>query len=103
MNKLSKVVGVAGAAATAAYLSKKENRERVKSEINKAKQDPKNYYNDVSEKAKEQMDRVQRKINPKYKKNLGKPLNLEDSDMVEEGALTSVQYYNKLQEEDKES
>lgn len=27
-----------------------------------------------------------------------KPADLQDSDMVEEGALTSVQYYNELQE-----
>lgn len=100
MSKLSKVAGVAGAVATATYLSKKENREKVKSEINKAKEDPKNYYNDISVKAKEQIDRVQQKINPKYKKSLGKPSDLEDSDMVEEGALTSVQYYNKLQEKE---
>lgn len=101
VSKLSKVIGMAGAAATAAYLSKKENREKVKNEFDKAKQNPQQYYSDVSLKAKKQVEKIQSKINPKYKKNLGKPADLEESDMVEEGALTSVQYYNELQEKSK--
>lgn len=98
VSKLSKAVGVAGAAATAAYLSKKENREKVKNEFDKAKQNPQKYYNNISSKAKQQIEKIQSKLDPKYKKNLGKPADLEESDMVEEGALTSVQYYNELQE-----
>ncbi len=98
MSKLSKAVGIAGAAATAVYLSKKENRNKVKQEFNKAKQDPQEYYSDVATKAKLQFDKIAGKLNPGYKKNLGKPDDLADSDMVEEGALTSVQYYNELQE-----
>lgn len=98
MSTLKKVVGAAGAAATAVYLSKKENRDKVKQEFDKVKQDPKQYYNDVSTKAKQQVDKITGKLNKDYKKNLGKPDDLEDADMVEEGALTSVQYHNELQE-----
>src|SRR5690625_2426195 len=101
VSKLSKVIGVAGAAATAASLSKKENREKVMNEFDKAKQNPQKYYSDVSSKAKQQIEKIQSKLDPKYKKILGKPTDLEESDMVEEGALTSVQYYNELQEKKK--
>jgi phosphoribosylanthranilate isomerase len=38
----------------------------------------------------------------KYVIQLGKPDQERDSDMVEEGALTSVQYYNELREEEAE-
>lgn len=100
MGKLSKTIGAAGAAATAVYLSKKENREKVKNEVSKAKQDPKKYYSNVSAKAKQQVAKVKNKLSSGYKQDLGKPADLAESDMVEEGALTSVQYYNMLQEED---
>lgn len=76
LGKLSKAIGVAGVVAGAAYLSKSENRENVKKQINK----------------------VITKVNPQYTKKLGKPRDIQDAAMVDEGALTSVQYYNELQE-----
>lgn len=76
LGKLSKAIGVAGVVAGAAYLSKSENRENVKKQINK----------------------VITKVNPQYTKKLGKPTDIQDAAMVDEGALTSVQYYNELQE-----
>lgn len=76
MGKLTKVVGLAGAAAGAVYLSKSENREMVKSQLNKA----------------------MKSLNSTYVKDLGKPTETDDAKMVDEGAMTSVQYYNELQE-----
>lgn len=31
-------------------------------------------------------------------KKLGKPYDIQDANMVNEGALTSIQYYNEMQE-----
>lgn len=76
MGKITKLVGAAGAVAGTAYLSKSENRKKVKGQLNRAV----------------------KKLNMKYYRNLGKPSDLDDSDMVGEGAMTSVQYYNKLQQ-----
>lgn len=80
MGKFGKIIGVAGAVAGAAYLSSSENREKIKSQFTKAVN----------------------KFNSSYLKDLGKPSELEDAKMVDEGAMTSVQYYNKLQEKPKE-
>lgn len=80
MGKLTKTIGIAGAAAGIAFLSKSENREKLKTQIGKL----------VGEE------------NLPYVKKLGRPGAVgavEDAKMVDEGALTSVQYYNKLQEE----
>jgi hypothetical protein len=79
MGKLSKSIGIAGAvagAAGAAFLSKSKNREKVKRLVT------------GGDKA--------------YVKKLGRPgaySEPEDAKMVDEGALTSVQYYNKLQDD----
>ena len=76
MGKLTKAIGVAGVVAGAAYLSKSENRK----------------------KAKVQLDKVINKLGSQYVKDWGKPQEMNDANMVDEGAMTSVQYYNELQE-----
>lgn len=38
--------------------------------------------------------------NMPYIANLGKPSDRDDANMVDEGAMTSIQYYNRLIEED---
>ncbi|MGK7377309.1 hypothetical protein ACSFXN_05670 [Planococcus sp. 1R117A] len=76
MGKITKLVGVAGAVAGSAYLAKSENRKKVKGQLNKAVE----------------------KLNTKYVRNLGKPSDIPDAEMVDEGAMTSVQYYNRLQQ-----
>lgn len=81
MGKLKKTLGIAGAAAGAAvgvaYLSKSENREKVKKIVGLGNEsDP-------------------------YFKKIGRPGAVgatDDAKMVDEGALTSVQYYNELQD-----
>ncbi|MBR7554854.1 hypothetical protein ACFFJI_04340 [Allobacillus sp. GCM10007491] len=75
MGKLSKALGVAGVAVGATYLSKKENRQKLKKQINKGLN----------------------KFNKTDVKSWGKPSDVEDAEMVSEGAMTSVHYYNQLQ------
>lgn len=78
MGKFKKIVGAAGVVAGVAYLSKKENRDKLK----------------------KQLDHTISTFRKKTKvKELGKPVDIADAQMVDEGALTSVQYYNELQEE----
>lgn len=79
VGKLTKAIGIAGAVAGAAYLAKGENRNKVKV----------------------QLDKVINKLNSQYIKELGKPADIADAKMVDEGAMTSVQYYNELQEKAK--
>lgn len=53
----------------------------------------------------EDMERSSPLKDESYLKKLGKPGtigNIEDAKMVDEGAMTSIQYYNKLQEEAEE-
>lgn len=76
MGKITKLVGTAGVVAGTAYLSKSETRKKVKGQLNK----------------------IREKLNTEYIRNLGKPSDKNDAEMVDEGALTSVQYYNRLQE-----
>lgn len=76
MGKIGKIVGVAGAVAGVAYLANSNNREKIKQQFNK--------------------------FNESYLKNLAKPTESEDAKMVDEGAMTSVQYYNEVQEESNE-
>ncbi|MHA6250835.1 hypothetical protein [Oceanobacillus sp. CAU 1775] len=83
MGKLTKTIGIAGAAAGAAmgavYLSKEENRDKLRGQIEK----------------------IVGKDNSEYVKKLGRPGAVgatDDAKMVDEGAMTSVQYYNELQE-----
>lgn len=80
MGKLTKLVCTAGLVTGAVYLSKEENREKVKESINKA------------------LGKSNAWTDDEYVIELGKPSEERDSDMVEEGALTSVQYYNDLRE-----
>ncbi len=80
MGKLTKAIGVAGAVAGAAYLYKSENRKKTKLQLKKAIN----------------------KLGPQYVKDWGKPSELSEADMVDEGAMTSVQYYNELQQESKD-
>lgn len=77
IGKLTKAVGIARVAAGAAYLSKSENRQKVKSLLGKAfrKKDPSSYIT-----------------------QLGRPTDIADAKMVDEGAMTSVQYYNDLRD-----
>lgn len=77
MGNMSKIVGAAGAVVGTLYLSKSENRKKVKGQLNKAK----------------------KKLSTRYIKNLGKPADIDHSEMISEGAMTSVQYYNNLQQE----
>ena len=91
MSKLTKTIGIAGAAAGAAvgavFLSKSENREKVKEQLGKL------------------VGKDEGEDNQDYVEKLGRPGaygETEDAKMVDEGALTSVQYYNKLQEEEEE-
>ncbi|ETP67355.1 hypothetical protein SAMN04487975_101342 [Planococcus glaciei] len=81
VGKITKLVGAAGAVAGTAYLSKSENRKKVKAQLNKAAE----------------------KLNTKYVRNLGKPSGIDDAEMVDEGAMTSVRYYNKLQQKSLDS
>ncbi|WOV86550.1 hypothetical protein QWT69_11595 [Sporosarcina oncorhynchi] len=76
MGKFIKAVGAAGVVAGSVYLSKSENRKKVKGQLNK----------------------VVNNLNKGYVKNLGKPTDIDDSEMVDEGALTSIKYYNNLQQ-----
>lgn len=82
MGKMKKIAGLAGAAAVA-YLSKSENREKVKGQLSGM----------IQRLNSSNSDHVS------YEKKLGKPSNIEDSKMVDEGALTSVKYYNEHQDE----
>lgn len=78
MKKKTKVLGLAGLAAGTVYLAKSKKRKREKD-----------------------LDADMKDLTTQYVKNLGKPSDIDDSDMVEEGALTSVQYYNRLQQKSK--
>lgn len=84
MSKVTKTIGIAGVAAGAAagamYLSKSENRSKLK----------------------QQIEKIVGKENSDFVKKLGRPGAqgaTDEAKMVDEGALTSVQYYNELQEE----
>ncbi|MBM7600595.1 hypothetical protein JOC34_003006 [Virgibacillus halotolerans] len=81
MGKLTKAIGVAGAVAGAAYLSKSENRKKTKLQFNK----------------------VINKLGSQYVKDWGKPEEIDDAHMVDEGAMTSVQYYNEVQQESQDA
>ncbi len=80
MGKFTKVIGAASVVAGTAYLAKSKNRKKLKGHLN----------------------RTMKNINTQYVKELGKPTDIDDSEMVDEGALTSVQYYNDLQQKNKD-
>lgn len=92
MGKWTKIIGAASIVAASVLLSKKENREKVKQEVKEAMNDPKSYSMKIVGKA------LGRK---EIEHELGMPKDPQDAKMVAEGALTSVKYYNKLQEEEK--
>jgi len=78
MGKLKIAIGAAGIAASIAYLSDRENRSKLK----------------------KQLDQIMTRFNTKSNmKERGKPTEIADAKMVDEGAMTSVQYYNEWQEE----
>ena len=78
MGKLKIAIGAAGIAASIAYLSDKDNRSKLK----------------------KQLDQIVSKFNTKSnRRERGKPIDIADAKMVDEGAMTSVQYYNEWQEE----
>lgn len=78
MGKIKKLVGTVGVAAAAAYLSKEENWNEVKSQLDKT------------------LNKANISLKSPYINNLGKPSEVWDANMVSEGALTSIQYYNSL-------
>lgn len=84
MRKRTKFVIGAGLAAGTLYATKMENRQMILGQIEKA---------------------VNKWTDDDYIINLGKPDEVRDANMVDEGAMTSVQYYNDLRDkaaEDKE-
>ncbi|WP_411842861.1 hypothetical protein [Salinicoccus sp. HZC-1] len=80
MGKVKKLIGAAGLAAGAAYLSKEKNREKVKETVDKAVYKATSWTSDP------------------YLLHLGKPDEADDSNMVAEGAMTSVLYYYELRD-----
>lgn len=89
---------VIGGTAVAAILSKKENRDRLMEEVNKAKQDPQGYKSQVTEKAnnlsqmaKEEVNKAKEDPNA-YKANL--------TDKVKEKAAPVVDKVKKNQDEE---
>lgn len=76
MGKVWKIVGVAGAVAGVAYLANSDNRDLIKNKFNW--------------------------FNESYLKGLAKPNEIEDAKMVDEGAMTSVKYYNDQQQTEEE-
>jgi hypothetical protein len=80
---MTKIAGLAGAAA-AAYLSKSENREKLKGQLG-----------GMVQRLKSSQSNGQ-----SVEKKWGKPSNDADSKMVNEGAMTSVQYYNERQDKE---
>lgn len=73
MRKRTKFIIGAGLAAGALYASKTETGELIKGAVNKWTDDD-------------------------YIINLGKPDEARDANMVDEGAMTSVLYYNELRD-----
>lgn len=79
MRKRTKFLIGAGLTAGTLYAAKKENREMIK----------------------EQVESVVRKwTDDDYIIHLGKPEEVRDSNMVDEGAMTSVQYYYDLRDQE---
>lgn len=65
---LFRIAALVGIGYAATKLSKKENRDRVASEYNKAKEDPKKYAQDVQEKVTESAQEYQEKAKSEYYK-----------------------------------
>lgn len=77
MRKRIKFIIGAGLAVGTLYVSKKENREIILEQIEAA---------------------VNKWTDDDYIINLGKPDEMRDANMVDEGAMTSVEYYNDLRD-----
>ena len=75
MKKRTKLIIGAGLAAGVLYASKTENRQFVIGQV---------------------ADTINKWTDDDYIINLGKPENVRDANMVDEGAMTSVQYYYDL-------
>ncbi len=80
MGKVTKLIGAAGVLAGAAYLSKESNRQKMKRGLDKAVYKATSWTSDP------------------YLLHLGKPDETRDANMVDEGAMTSVLYYNELRD-----
>lgn len=65
---LLRIAALVGIGYAATKLSKKENRDRVASEYNKVKEDPKKYAQDVQEKVSESAQEYQEKAKSEYYK-----------------------------------
>ncbi|AQQ51991.1 hypothetical protein [Planococcus lenghuensis] len=96
MKGTTRTITLAGAALAGFYLLKK-NRGKVTDEIKEAVENPEQFMEEVIE----QVDTVKRILTAVYMEIWGAPQDEEDGRMVSEGALTSVQYYNKNQEPDR--
>jgi hypothetical protein len=77
MKKRTKLIIGAGLAAGVLYASKTENRQFVIGQV---------------------ADTINKWTDDDYIINLGKPENVRDANMVDEGAMTSVQYYYDLRD-----
>ncbi|CAD2072955.1 hypothetical protein JEOAER750_00510 [Jeotgalicoccus aerolatus] len=77
MKKRTKLIIGAGLAAGVLYASKTENRQFVIGQV---------------------ADTINKWTDDDYIINLGKPENVRDANMVDEGAMTSVQFYYDLRD-----
>lgn len=77
MRKRTKFIVGAGLAAGVLYATKTENRQMILGQIENV---------------------VNKWTDDEYIINLGKPDEVRDANMVDEGAMTSVLYYNELRE-----
>lgn len=77
MKKRTKLIIGAGLVAGVLYASKTENRQFVIGQV---------------------ADTINKWTDDDYIINLGKPENVRDANMVDEGAMTSVQYYYDLRD-----
>lgn len=99
MNDSAKNIKLAGAAAAALYLSNKKNRDKLKREFTQAMENPEQFVSDMID----GVEKVRRILTTVYMELWGSPSDDEDGKMVAEGALTSVQYYNRHQEKSPDS
>ena len=86
MGRKTKLVSAVGLVAGVLYLTK--NKETVKKGIDKGI--------DLA------VSQVGKWTSDPYVKKLGRPDDLRDSNMVDEGAMTSVQYYTDLREDSRQ-
>ncbi|WP_088007364.1 hypothetical protein [Indiicoccus explosivorum] len=94
MKTSSKLILVTGTVLAGLILTNKRSREEVAHNFTEAVKDPEQFV----ENAIEQAETVRRILSAVYMEIWGQPEYDEDGRMVDEGALTSVQYFNKNQE-----